>query len=198
MLHLLPLLLLHSLTSLNTSTTGEDLLRVRLEFGNFFDDDNNSRIGLATGTGMTRLNFDFNQNSELAIPHVRYFFPVSDSLSFAVGSVGIGYTEITTTVTPSIIADDGNGVPSLFGSYNPIFRRGGGGVGANYEFSDELTLTLGYLADNPSSPLSGNGLFNGGYNALTFGIFRRSRRCWSGILSWLQSRWRSQSYWGNG
>ena len=158
-----------------SSFTGEDLLRVRLEFGNFFDDDNNSRIGVATGTGMTRLNFDNDKNNELTIPHVRYYFRVSDSLSFAVGPVGIGYTDITVTVTPALIADDGNGVPSLFGSYNPIFRRGGGGVGANWEFSDELTLTIGYLADNPDSPLQENGLFNGGYNALAHLVYLGDR-----------------------
>ena len=112
-----------------SSFTGEDLLRVRLQFGNFFDDDNNSKIALATGTGMTRLNFDDNKVNELSVPHVRYYFPVSDSVSVAVGPVGIGYTDITNTITPALIADDGNGVPSLFGSYNPLFRRGGGGEG---------------------------------------------------------------------
>lgn len=158
-----------------SSFTGRDLLRVRLQFGNFFDNDNNSKIALATGTGMTRLNFDDNKVNELSIPHVRYYFPVSDSLSFAVGPVGIGYTDITTTVTPAIIADDGNGVPSLFGSYSPIFRRGGGGVGANWEFTEDLTLTIGYLADNPDSPLQGNGLFNGGYNALAHLVYLGER-----------------------
>ena len=149
-----------------SSFSGRDLLRVRLQFGNFFDDDNNSKIALATGTGMTRLNFDNNKDNELNIAHVRYYFPVNESLSFVVGPVGIGYTDITDTITPALIADDGNGVPSLFGSYNPLFRRGGGGAAANWEIVEDLTLTIGYLADNPSSPLSGNGLFNGGYNAL--------------------------------
>ncbi len=158
-----------------SSFTGEDLLRVRLEFGNFFDSDNNSKIALATSTGMTRLNFDNDTNNDLTIPHVRYYFPVSDSLSFAVGPVGIGYTDITVTVTPALIADDGNGVPSLFGSYNPLFRRGGGGVGANWEFTEDLTLTIGYLADNPDSPLQGNGLFNGGYNALAHLVYLGDR-----------------------
>ena len=54
----------------------------------------------------------------------------------------------------------------LFGSYNPLFRRGGGGVGVNWELVEDLTLTVGYLADNPDLPLQENGLFNGGYNAL--------------------------------
>ena len=149
-----------------SSFTGEDLLRVRLQFGNFFDEDNNSKIALATGTGMTRLNFDDNKVNQLSVPHVRYYFPINDSLSVAVGPVGIGYTDITNTITPALIADDGNGIPSLFGSYNPLFRRGGGGVGVNWELVEDLTLTVGYLADNPDSPLQDNGLFNGGYNAL--------------------------------
>ena len=149
-----------------SSFTGEDLLRVRLEFGNFFDDDGNSQIALATGTGMTRLNFDSDTNNDAFIAQVRYFSPISDSISVAVGPVGMGYTDITTTITPALIADDGNGVPSLFGSYSPFFRRGGGGAGIDWDFTDKLTLTVGYLADNPDNSLSGNGLFNGGYNAL--------------------------------
>ncbi|MEY4520488.1 MAG: hypothetical protein RLZZ499_3088 [Cyanobacteriota bacterium] len=154
-----------------SSFTGKDLLRVRLEFGNFNDADGNSLIGLATGTGMTRLNFDNDIDNDLIIPHIRYYFPVNDSLSFVVGPVGIGYTDITATVTPALIADDGNGVPSLFGSYNPLFRRGGGGAAANWEFTEDLTLTIGYLADNPNSPSPENGLFNGGYNALAHLVY---------------------------
>jgi Carbohydrate-selective porin, OprB family/S-layer homology domain len=154
-----------------SSFTGKDLLRVRLEFGNFFDAEGNSQIATATGTGMSRLNFDNDTDNDLIIPHVRYLFPVSDSLSFVVGPVGIGYTDITATVTPALIADDGNGVPSLFGSYNPLFRRGGGGAAANWEMTDDLTLTLGYLADNPDSPNQSNGLFKGGYNALAHLVY---------------------------
>ena len=161
--------------NLESSFTGRDLLRVRLQFGNFFDEDNNSKIALATGTGMTRLNFDDNKVNELSVPHIRYAFPVNDSVSIAVGPVGIGYTDITTTVTPAVIADDGNGVPSLFGAYDPIFRRGGGGVGVNWELVEDLSLTVGYLADNPDSPLAGNGLFNGGYNALAHLVYSGER-----------------------
>jgi hypothetical protein len=158
-----------------SSFTGKDLLRVRLEFGNFLDAEGNSQIATATGTGMTRLNFDNDSNNDLLIPHLRYYFPVNDSLSFVLGTVGIGYTDITVTVTPAFIADDGNGVPSLFGSYNPLFRRGGGGAAADWKFTDDLTLTVGYLADNSSSPASENGLFDGGYNALAHLVYLGDR-----------------------
>ena len=115
---------------------------------------------------MTRLNFDYDSNNTLIVPHIRYYFPVSDSLSFVVGPTGIGYTDISTTVTPPTIADDGNGVPSLFGSYSPLFRRGGGGAAANWNITKDLVLTVGYLASSPNTPSAKNGLFDGGYNAL--------------------------------
>lgn len=151
--------------NLESSFTGKDLLRVRLEFGNFAA-NGTSQIAAATGTGMTRLNFDYDSNNTLFVPHIRYYFPVSDSLSFVVGPTGIGYTDISTTVTPPTIADDGNGVPSLFGSYSPLFRRGGGGAAANWNITEDLVLTLGYLASTPNIPSAKNGLFDGGYNAL--------------------------------
>ncbi|QSJ14916.1 carbohydrate porin [Nostoc sp. UHCC 0702] len=149
-----------------SSFTGKDLLRVRLEFGNFLNSNGTSQIASVTGTGMTRLNFDTDSDNTLSIPHIRYYFPVSDSLSFVVGPAGIGYTDITNTMTPPTIADDGNGVPSLFGSYSPLFRRGGGGAAVNWNMSKNLVLTLGYLADNPNLTSARNGLFDGGYNAL--------------------------------
>ncbi|MBW4670199.1 MAG: iron uptake porin [Cyanomargarita calcarea GSE-NOS-MK-12-04C] len=157
--------------NLESSFTGKDLLRVRLEFGNFLNSNGTSQIASVTGTGMTRLNFDTNSNNALAIPHIRYYFPLSDSVSFVVGPVGIGYTDITDTVTPATIADDGNGVPSLFGSYSPLFRRGGGGAAANWNITKDLVLTLGYLANNPNLSLAKNGLFDGGYNALAHLVY---------------------------
>ncbi|BAY13087.1 iron uptake porin [Calothrix sp. NIES-2098] len=157
--------------NLESSFTGKDMLRVRLEFGNFLNTDGTSRIASASGTGMTRLNFDTDSNNTVSIPHIRYYFPVSDSLSFVVGPVGIGYTDITETVTPATIADDGNGVPSLFGEYSPLFRRGGGGAAVNWNIAQNLILTLGYLAGSPEVPTGSNGLFNGGYNALAHLVY---------------------------
>ncbi|BAY20581.1 S-layer region-like protein [Calothrix sp. NIES-2100] len=156
---------------LESSFTGKDLLRVRLEFGNFTNANNVSQIATATGTGMTRLNFDNDSNNTLIVPHIRYYFPVSESLSFVVGPVGIGYNDITDNVTPPTIADDGNGIPSLFGKNSLLFERGGGGAAVNWKISPDLTLTLGYLANSPNNPAQGNGLFDGGYNALAHLVY---------------------------
>ncbi len=165
--------------NLESSFTGRDMLRVRLEFGNFLNPDGTSQIATATGTGMTRLNFDTDTNNIVTIPHIRYYFPVSNSLSFVVGPVGIGYTDITDTVTPATIADDGNGIPSLFGQYSPLFRRGGGGAAVNWNIAQNLILTMGYLAGSPEVPFGSNGIFNGGYNAL-------AHLAYYGNQGWLQ------------
>jgi BMFP domain-containing protein YqiC len=157
--------------NLESSFTGKDMLRVRLEFGNFANTNGTSQIAAATGTGMTRLNFDNDSNNTLLIPHIRYYFPVSDSLSFVIGPVGIGYNDITDNVTPATIADDGNGIPSLFGKNSLLFERGGGGGAVNWKISQDLVLTLGYLANSPNNSAPQNGLFDGGYNALAHLVY---------------------------
>jgi len=157
--------------NLESSFTGKDLLRVRLEFGNFANSNGSSQIAAASGTGMTRLNFDNDIDNRLIIPHIRYYFPVSDSLSFVVGPTGIGYNDITDNVTPATIADDGNGIPSLFGKNSFLFERGGGGAAVNWSIRKDLVLTVGYLANNPNIPTQNNGLFDGGYNALAHLVY---------------------------
>jgi hypothetical protein len=154
-----------------SSFTGKDLLRVRLEFGNFLNANGTSKIASVTGTGMTRLNFDTDADNILSISHIRYYFEVNDSLAFVVGPTGIGYTDITDTVTPGTIADDGNGIPSAFGEYSPLFRRGGSGAATNWKITKDLVLTLGYLAGNANFPTQKNGLFDGSYNALAHLVY---------------------------
>jgi hypothetical protein len=143
-----------------TSFTGKDLLRTRLEMGNFGETRD------VTGTDMTRLNFEINTDSSVQVPHVLYRFPVSPAVTFTVGPTGLGYTDITDTLTPPTVADDSQGIPSLFGEYSPLYRRGGGGAAVNWDIQENLILTLGYLAGRPYDTTNGNGLFNGLYNAL--------------------------------
>ncbi|MBD2179976.1 carbohydrate porin [Planktothrix sp. FACHB-1355] len=147
--------------NLETSFTGRDLLRTRLEFGNF-----GNNIAEQTGTNMTRLNFDGNENNDVTIPHLLYITPITSNLSVTFGTVGIGYTDITNTLTPPTIASDSLGIPSKFGEYSPLYRRGGGGGAINWNISKDLILTLGYLVPDVNIPTPKNGLFNGSYHAL--------------------------------
>lgn len=54
-----------------TSFTGQDLLRTRLEFGNFGDMED------VTGTNMTRLNFDTNTDNDVTVPQLLYRFRIA-------------------------------------------------------------------------------------------------------------------------
>ncbi|HEY9853494.1 MAG TPA: iron uptake porin [Leptolyngbyaceae cyanobacterium] len=144
-----------------TSFNGRDLLRTRLEFGNF-----GNTLAEQTGTNMTRLTFDGNENNNVTVPHLLYRTPITSSLTLTLGTVGAGYTDITDTVTPPTIASDSLGIPSRFGQYSPLYRRGGGGAAINWNLRKDLLLTLGYLAGDASNPSAKYGLFNGVYHAL--------------------------------
>lgn len=143
-----------------TSFTGEDLLRTRLEVSNF-------DVANVTDTTMTLANFATGTfQNDVVIPHILYSFPISSTAYVVLGPTGIGYTDVTDTLTPPTIADDSIGVPSLVGEYNPFYRQGGGGAAVNWRIRKDLVLTLGYLALNPDDPSEGEGLFDGKYNSL--------------------------------
>ena len=146
--------------NLETSFTGKDLLRTRLEMSNFADGV------VLTGTNMTRLNYDNNSENLVQIPHVWYRTPIADNLTLRLGSAGVGYTDLVDTVTPPTIADDALGIPSKFGEYDPVYRRGGTGGGFNWNLTPKLQLSAGYVAGDGANPSTGNGLFNGNYHAL--------------------------------
>jgi hypothetical protein len=95
--------------NLETSFTGRDMLRTRLEFGNL------GRIADETGTNMTALNFDRNTDNTITVPHVLYVTPLTSNLALTVGSTGVGYPHITDLLTPPTIASDSEGIPSKFG-----------------------------------------------------------------------------------
>ena len=153
-----------------TSFTGRDMLRTRLEFGNL-----GRRISDETGTNMTALNFDGNTDNTITVPHVLYVTPLTSNLALTVGPTGVGYPDITDLLTPPTIATDSEGIPSKFGQYNPLYRRGGGGAAVNWTIVKNLTLTVGYIAGYPNLSQSSNGLFNGSYNALVQLAYRRDR-----------------------
>lgn len=146
--------------NIETSFTGRDLLRTRIEFGNF------GNIAEQTGTNMTRLNFDGNFNNDITLPHLLYSTPIAPNVAITIGPTGVGYPDITGLLTPPTIASDSLGIPSKFGEYNPIYRRGGGGGAVNWDISKNLVLTVGYLSGDANIPRPKNGLFNSSYNAL--------------------------------
>ncbi|MDJ0534353.1 MAG: iron uptake porin [Xenococcaceae cyanobacterium MO_207.B15] len=147
----------------NTSFTGKDMFQVRL------DALNTVPFGVGvTGTNMTRLAFERNTNNSLVIGKLFYRFPITQKLRFHVDATRGRFNLNVSNNFNRFFANAVTGSISRFGRFNPIYIQGAGGTGvtAVYDFTDSLSLSLGYLARNADNPSEGNGLFNGSYAAL--------------------------------
>lgn len=156
--------------NLNTSFTGKDLLRTRLQALNV----PNYSATTATGTNMARLAFDGNDNSNFTLDEVYYRFPIGNATVF-LGPKGLDLDEIADTVTP--FNSTGLGSISRFGVRNPAVFRGSQGAGASltYNFGN-FRATAGYLAgeNDAPNPANGRGVFDGSFSALgQIGFFSR-------------------------
>lgn len=143
---------------LNTSFTGQDLLRVRLEAGN------TPNLREATGTNMARLGFDSNTDNQVGVNQLYYRFPVGRSAKVTVLAEGALF-DVVDTLNP-LLGSDSKASPFLFGVRSPIYREeiGGSGVGFSYDLSPQFNLSAVYLARDAQQPSSG--LLKGPFSAL--------------------------------
>ncbi len=143
----------------NTSFTGKDLLRTRLQVGNV------PRY-YAGETNMARLAWESNTNNNFVLDELYYRFPLSSDNTWRafVGTTGLDMDDIHYTANPLLEAS-GDGALSRFGRYNPIFRQPqGAGVGVTYK-GDQFRFAASYLAAEGNDPQTGAGLFDGSYSA---------------------------------
>lgn len=148
--------------SLNTSFTGKDLLKIRL------DALNTTPFGVnVTGTNMTRLAFDGSTDNQLQIGRLFYRFPLSPKLRVTIDAAESRYDTAVETFNP-FFASPYKGAISNFGRFNPIYIQGrrGAGVTVSYDISRSLNFSVGYMARNPAEPTANNGLLNGSFAAL--------------------------------
>ncbi|MGK7949474.1 MAG: iron uptake porin [Xenococcaceae cyanobacterium] len=151
----------------DTSFTGEDRLRTRLEAGNVpeFDDE-------AVGTDSARLGFDGNDDNDIELSDLFYRFPIGERVTVFAGPTGLDLDDIFEVNNPFLEAS-GTGALSRFNRRNPGVFRGpeGAGAGAKVEITERFGVNVLYLAEDASSPEEGEGLFNGSYSTgaqLTF------------------------------
>ena len=146
----------------DTSFTGQDLLRIRL------DALSPSLVNApVTGTNMTRLAFDPNTNNDLTVGKFFYRFPVSDDFSLHVDATRGAYqANVSSTFNPGF-ASPISGAVSRFGRFNPIYYQGAPGTGITgvYDISSDLALSVGYLGRGDGTADPDIGLFGGGYTA---------------------------------
>jgi hypothetical protein len=149
----------------DTSFTGKDRLRTRLQARNITEFQ-----GSVTGTRMTRLGFDGDEDNDLGLDDLYYQFPLSDKLRVTVSAANTELNHLVETLSP--FESSGSGSISRFGRFNPIYRTSGStGLVINYKFSERARLDLAYMVRDPEDPTDKNGLFDGSYGAFAQVIF---------------------------
>jgi hypothetical protein len=187
--------------NLDTSTTGQDRLRTRLQARNLVSF---SGAG-TTNTNQTRLGFDGDGGNQFELSKLEYRFPVGKNTTVYVGggtNDGLELNDIVPTL--SYTESSANGSISRFGRFNPIFRSATGSgivinqkLGSEYSALGNFTASVGYLAPNGStisgttaaagatttstvastgaaSPANKNGLFNGAHSLLAQLVYQPS------------------------
>ncbi|MEH2425717.1 MAG: iron uptake porin [Nostoc sp.] len=147
---------------LQTSFTGKDTLYTRLTTGN------TTILQLPGGSAEGLQTFNLApSNNNLFLDWLSYYFPVGNKIDAYIGAVNGVLYDFVPTLSPYLESASGGGrALTEFASSSPIYRIGGGaGGGFNYRFSDQLVLSLGYLAGDHASPQPDRGFFNGQYSA---------------------------------
>ena len=148
----------------DTSFTGKDLLRTRLESGNV------PNLNGPTGTNNARLSFDGSfvggtrSENTTYINKLFYRTAIGSNMTAWVGAVGLDLDDVFNVYNPYLASGD-TGTLSRFNRFNPLLYRAstGAGTALKYNFSKEISATVAYLAgsDRSGDPTYGSGLFNG-------------------------------------
>jgi hypothetical protein len=150
----------------DTSFTGKDLLRTRLQVLNLGSFSTNNT---KTAEGELRFNAGpfATPSNTVALDALLYQFPLGKSTTVILEANAGAADDFTNTVNPYFDGDGGSGALSNFGTRNPIYYlTAGTGIAVRHQFGEKVELSLGYLAGNAASPTRGNGLFNGSYGGL--------------------------------
>ncbi|TYQ26489.1 iron uptake porin [Pseudanabaena sp. UWO311] len=165
---------------LNTSFTGKDLLRTRLEASNNLaaaSTGNSSSLASLLGTNTARIGpgpaSSFIDNS-FALSLLDYKFPIFDNkVTLYVAPISFP-DEFFTVLSP--VASNGQGSISRFGRFDPLMRIAGTSslFAFDWKVSDQFKIQAGYGSSNPASPSPGaqGGLFGGSTIALVQLLFK--------------------------
>jgi hypothetical protein len=144
----------------DTSFTGEDLLRARLQATDFDDFDSLAVNGLGWQWGSS------DGSNDIVLDDLLYTFPLGDNVQVIIGANSIGGDDfVASTISP--FDSSGQGSITDFGTpaqYQVI--PAGFGAGAIIQFSDNFSFDFGYAAGEAGDAADGAGLFNGDYGAI--------------------------------
>ncbi len=162
----------------DTSFTGEDLLRTRLQVSNFIDYVSSAANPINEG----RIRYANDSGSTFVLDALFYQFPLGDRTRITLEANAGASDDFANTINPFIDGDGGGGALTQFGTRNPIYYYLDGiGAGIEHNFSEQLVLSLGYLSPVANEPTPSHGLFNGAYGALAQLLFQPSDRFKVGV-----------------
>jgi Carbohydrate-selective porin, OprB family/S-layer homology domain len=171
--------------NLDTSFTGKDLLRTRLQSSN-----TNNFTDLA-GSNSTRLSYDgyLTSANSFEINRLYYRFPLGDNFKAYIAPIG-AIEDIVNPLNP--LESDSQGTISRFGRFSPLtriasrpgpagFTSGSAVAGFDWMLSDKISFQAGYTASNASAATGQGGITGGDTKiaaqfvikpseALTFGV----------------------------
>ena len=137
----------------DTSFTGEDRLRIRLQASDDAGSLANTEAGLYDQSGR-RGGLEDN----VGLDDVYYSFPVGNRIS---GIIAVNSVLNDDFVTSTILPFDRNSVVDSVGpQFYDLYRGGDLGVGASIAFSDNLVLDAGYSSTTSNANTSDGGIFN--------------------------------------
>ena len=167
--------------NLDTSFTGKDLLRTRLQASN-----TPNIAGAITGTGLSstinglgvadaaRLSYESGTpNNTFEINRLYYKFPVGESITAYIAP--IGQTEdIINPLNP--LESDSQGTISRFGRFNPAIRIASGGnpavAGFDWKISDKVNFQAAYTASNAALATGRGGVTGGDTKVIAQFVFK--------------------------
>ncbi|MGL6345019.1 MAG: iron uptake porin, partial [Waterburya sp.] len=125
----------------DTSFSGQDLLRVRLESSDL------GRLDDVTDTSLSRLSVDSDSDNQIEISELSYTFQTSDRTEILFGTAGVSLNDVGEVLNP--FSSSSSGAVSRFGRRDPATLRapGGAGIGIKQEFSDEILGFAGYFVN---------------------------------------------------
>ncbi|MEH2360865.1 iron uptake porin [Nostoc sp.] len=142
--------------NLFSSFTGKDQLQIRLNANNTISN------AVVSGTNMTRLGYDGNNNNSVVIDKINYAFNFSDAVRVKVDATGAELYENVNNFNPDF-ASSARGALSRYGRFSPIYRQGQGGAGLTVTFNPKgpISLSGAYIARTANDPSLNNGLLDG-------------------------------------
>ncbi|MBW4537866.1 MAG: iron uptake porin [Myxacorys chilensis ATA2-1-KO14] len=167
----------------DTSFTGRDLLRTRLQAQNLATLPASLNGELLTREGNFRFASE-DENNQVGVDALLYQFPLGEKTTVTIEANAGAIDDFTDTLNPYLDGDGGTGALTHFGTRNSIYYLlTGKGLGLRHQFSDALELSLGYLANDEtaSDPSASNGLFNGPYGAIAQLTFKPNERIGFGL-----------------